>query len=163
MSTNINNNTLIIVSNTNQNEYPEELSFQQNVRTEETQIYIRNNNVRDCVIIDSCLNDFIAKYYPFVQIRLLVEIKEFRKSSDLFNGVCIEDKDGNPVKTWELKRHQGDYEYYSIDVDKLNSSQFYIGNGQYKIRFKYYCLQNHHFQDWFLQHVKLTFILKQHL
>lgn len=149
--------TIIQIQNEN---YPDELEFNKHVRDTETKIFIRNNNVRDCVMIDSGLNDNVIKSFPFVKINLLAEIKEYRTSSDLFNGVEIENKDGYPVKTWELKRHHGDYEYYSIQVDNLNSSQFYMGNGIFKIKLKYYCLQNHHFQDWYLRNVHLNFTLK---
>lgn len=146
--------------NRQMNYVPAELKFEQHVREKETQIFIRNNNVIDNVLIDTNLDDNVLKLYPFVEINLRVEIKEFRKSSDLFNGVEIADKDGYPVKRWELRRHQGDYAYYSIPVTNLTTEKFNIGNGQFKIKLKYYCLENHHFQDWYLRNVDLSFILK---
>ena len=153
----------IILFNERRDEEEQEIVYKQQVREDVTKIHIGNNNVRDCVMFHMDKSDAEIRKYPFVNVSLFVEIKEFRKSSDLFNGVAIEDKDGKVVKTWEYKRHRGDWEFYQIEVDNLNIMQFYMGDGLFKIRFKYYCLQNHLFQDWYLRNVYFRFTIKKHL
>lgn len=155
-------NKYLIYAPSKDDEY-KEMVYNKHVRDTVTQIFIRNNNVRDCVMFHLDENDNYIRQFPFVKVTLYVEIKEFRKSSDLFNGVAIEDKNGNVVHTWEKKRHEGDWEFYQIEVDNLNLSQFYMGSGIFKIRLKYYCLQNHHFQDWYLRNVMLKFTIKNQL
>ncbi len=131
--------------------------YKATVRTGQITIYNGNNNVIDNVNFNFGYSYEQLKYkgYTKIKISLSADIKEYRTSSDLYNGIQIQDKSGVSVKTWEYKRHRGGWETYQIDVDNLDIDRFYMGENKFKIRLKYYC-KNSNFQDWYLGTVKIT-------
>ena len=134
----------------------EPVKYTATIRTGTTTIYNRNNHVTDHVQFNfnnMSMDEIKTKNYTKMSIELFVDIKEYRTSSDLYNGICIKDKSGKEVKKWEYKRHRGDWSTYSIETKDLNISDFYIGNNIFKLIVEYYC-KNSNFQDWYLGTVK---------
>ena len=127
------------------------------IRTGTTTIYNRNHNVIDTVNFNYPYVKLETNGFTKVNISLTVDIKEYRKSSDLYNGIDIQDKSGNSVRDWQYKRHKGDWETYQIDVNNLDLFKFYMGDNKFKLRVKYYC-KNSNFQDWYLGTVRVKVI-----
>lgn len=132
------------------------MQFTKTVRTGTTTIYNRNNNVQDIVNFNFALSkdELVALGYSKISIALFVDIKEYRTSSDLYNGVSIADKSGTVVKDWQLKRHRGNWDTYVIEVTDLDMSRFYMGNDTFKLKLRYYC-KDSNYQDWYLGTVKI--------
>lgn len=132
------------------------IKYTKTVRTRKTVIYNGHNNVTDTIIFSFAqdADELEKKGYNVFSIKLSFEIKEYRTSPDLFNGIEIQDKSGDTVKDWKYARHRGDWEWYMIEINDIPMSRFYMENNEFKVKLKYYC-RNSNFQDWYLGDVKI--------